>query len=355
MLAALALAHFVVDRTHPTTAGVAARVHEGLLGWDAGWYEAIARFGYGPLGRGSLRFFPLFPLAARALAFLPGVSAGAALVVLANVASLLGTALLYVLARRETGDSRLALRAAWLVSLVPPAFTLVMGYAEGMLLLFTTACFLAVRPASGTGAKPWWWVAAAAGFAAALTRPLGVLLVLPVACEAVRWWRRSERGLRWSSVVAVAAPVAGLLAYLGWAGASQGNFWAPLRVQEQAGHHGGLADPFRTLVHDASGALHRHVGTALHVPWVGLVLVLLILVWMRWPASYGAFATAVVVVALSGTNLDSFERYALSAFPLVLVGAGLTSGARVERVVLTLAAAGLVGYSLLAFLNLSVP
>ena len=29
VLGALGLAHFIVDRTHPSTAGVAARVHEG--------------------------------------------------------------------------------------------------------------------------------------------------------------------------------------------------------------------------------------------------------------------------------------------------------------------------------------
>ena len=66
-------------------------MHQGLLGWDAGWYEAIARSGYGPLGHQSLRFFPLFPLVGRALAVLPGVSAGAALVVVANVSALVAT------------------------------------------------------------------------------------------------------------------------------------------------------------------------------------------------------------------------------------------------------------------------
>ena len=49
----LGLAHFIVDRTHPSVPGTAARVHAGLLGWDAGWYETIARQGYGALGASS--------------------------------------------------------------------------------------------------------------------------------------------------------------------------------------------------------------------------------------------------------------------------------------------------------------
>ena len=59
VLGALGLAHFIVDRTHPSTPGVAARVHAGLLGWDAGWFESIAREGYGPLWATSRCVSPL--------------------------------------------------------------------------------------------------------------------------------------------------------------------------------------------------------------------------------------------------------------------------------------------------------
>ena len=133
------------------------------------------------------------------------------------------------------------------------------------------------------------------------------------------------------------------------------NFLLPLRVQTSAGLHGGLSDPATTLVHDAKGVLHHHFGTALHVPWILLVLVLVVLALRRFPASYGVFAAGVVLAALSGTNLDSFERYALSAFPLVMAASTLTGRREVERAVLALSAAGMVVYALLAFLNISVP
>jgi hypothetical protein len=58
---------------------------------------------------------------------------------------------------------------------------------------------------------------------------------------------------------------------------------------------------------------------------------------------------------VSGANLDSFERYALSAFPLSIAAALLLTQSQVERLVLTLLSAGLAGYAVLAFLNLSVP
>jgi hypothetical protein len=117
-----------------------------------------------------------------------------------------------------------------------------------------------------------------------------------------------------------------------------------------------VADPVRTLAHDASLLVHgRHLGSALHLPWVVLAVVLLGVTVLRWPAAYGAFAAAVLAVSLTASNLDGFERYALSAFPLVLAGATLTAGPRVERAVLALAAAGLAVYAMLAFTNLYVP
>ncbi len=353
VLGALGLAHFVVDRTHPSTAGVGARVHEGLLGWDAGYYETIARVGYHPLGKEGLRFFPALPLLTHALAWLPGVDDGAALLVISNVAAFVATVLLFALARRETGDPALARRAIWFLSLSPAAFVLVMGYAESTLLCLSLGCFLALRP--GPASRPNFALAALLGFAAALTRPIGVLLALVVAVELVRWWIRLGRPQRLAGLVAVGTPLLGLAGFGIWAHHEVGDFWAPLGVQLESTHHGGLSDPFVTLVHDARGVLHHHVGTALHVPWVIIALVLLIVCWRRLPASHTVFAGAILAVAVAGTNLDSFERYALSAFPLAIAAAVLCRGPRTERVVLVLLPAVLAGYALLAFLNISVP
>jgi hypothetical protein len=296
-----------------------------------------------------LRFFPLVPGLARAVSYLPGVGVGAALVIVANLSALAGAALLAVLVRRETGDDRLGSRAAWLVCLAPPAFTQVMGYAEGTLLALGVGTVLALRRRS------WGW-AAGLGLAAGLTRPIGVLLAVPALVEAARGIRTTPWRGRLVRAVAVAGPLVGFGAFVAWVGARYGDALAPLRVQQEGNLRGGIADPVTTLAHDASLLAHgHHLGSALHLPWALLALALLAVAWRRWPACYGAFATAVLVVALTASNLDGFERYALSAFPLVLAAAGLTASRRVERVVLALAAAGLAIYALLAFTNLYVP
>jgi hypothetical protein len=348
---ALGVAHLLVTHHHLTGAA-AARVHEGLLGWDAGWYQSIAGHGYAGAGHSALRFFPLLPLLARGLSVLPGISVGAAVVAVANVSALVATAVLVLLVRVETGDERLAGRSAWLLCLAPAAFTFVMGYAEATLLALAAGTFIALRT------RHWAW-AALLGAAAGLTRPLGALLLVPAALEAGRgWrgWRGTSSGPRLARVAAVAGPVVGTAAFLGWVGWRYGDGLAPLRLQEESGHHGRLVDPLITLGHDASFLVHgRHLGEALHLPWVLLVLALLVVSFRFWPASYGFFAAAVLAVALTGSNLDSFERYALSAFPLVLAAATVTAGRRVFPLVLVLSSSALFGYALLAFANRYVP
>jgi hypothetical protein len=97
------------------------------------------------------------------------------------------------------------------------------------------------------------------------------------------------------------------------------------------------------------------LGSALHIPWVVLCLALLVLAYRRLPASYAAFATVVLAVSLTSSNLDSFERYALGAFPLVIAASTLTARRRVEIIVLVLAGAAMAGYTLAALFGLVVP
>ena len=91
--------------------------------------------------------------------------------------------------------------------------------------------------------------------------------------------------------------------------------------------------------------LHHHVGTALHAPWVLLALAMLAVRWRRLPAKLHALRRGVLATALAGANLDSFERYALSAFPLTIAAAVVLTESQLERAVLALLSAGLAGYA----------
>jgi hypothetical protein len=62
-----------------------------------------------------------------------------------------------------------------------------------------------------------------------------------------------------------------------------------------------------------------------------------------------------VIVAVSANNLNSLERYGLSAFPLLLALAALTWRRRVEWLALAVCGGGMVSMAALAWLGVYVP
>jgi hypothetical protein len=317
------------------------RLQASLLGWDAGWYRDIAQGGYNAVPREGLRFFPLFPLVSRGVALFPGVSAAAAVVLLANAFALALGFALHALAMHERADEAFARRACWLVYLVPPAFVLVMGYAEAMFMTGAVLVLLTLRQ------RRWWW-AAGIGFFVGLTRPVGILLAVPALLEAIR--TRDRRG-----AAAVVGPVAGFVTYLWWAESRTHEFLYPVRVQEESARRGGYVDPFRAIGHAARETFSGHLSGGIHAVSAVIFIGLLVVIVRRWPLSFALYTAAALLVALSSRNLDSLERYGLATIPFVLAGADLIADETVERTVLVLAAAGLVVASVLAFCAVMVP
>jgi hypothetical protein len=348
-LFALGLAKYEVKHFHITESKAVLESHDGLLGSDAGWYQTIAAHGYGALPRSATRFFPLLPLLDRGLHDITLLTVGVASLLITNLAALLLGMGIYALVRSEWHDTLLARRAVWLIMLAPPAFVFVMGYSEALLVLLAVVFFLAIR--RGT----WWW-AALFGYLAGTARPIGCLLVVPAVIEVLRTWP-SAGWRRWpGKVAAIVSSVAGTVTYLGLIRSTSGGFLQPLKVQQQQAHHGALTDPVSTIYHSLTALAHgHHIGDALHVPWIAVAAVLIVLAFWRLPVSYGAFALCVVAIALSGSNLDSFERYALSAFPLVIAASTLLRSTRVATVIYVLSGAAMALYAVLAFQGAYVP
>ncbi|MGH9172177.1 MAG: hypothetical protein ACRD0Z_15115 [Acidimicrobiales bacterium] len=348
VVAALVVARLVADRPGASASSRGA-ARSGLLAWDAQWYERIAAVGYGGAGREALRFFPLLPLAARALALAPGIGDGTALLIIANAAAFVALALLYLLARYETKDEQAARRAPWFLALFPAGFVLVMGYAGSLLLVTSLVMFLCLR----TGRFAW---AGLAGLLAGLCRPVGLLLAVPALVEAARGYGGTMGGDRLRRTVAVIGAPAGTAVYLTWSKVHDGSFLLPFREQVSPANRGGIADPLATIERDLSDLVHlRHIGTGLHAPWALVLVLLALVVLRRWPACYGAYAVVTLAVALTAPNLTSLERYGLGCFPFILAITSLTGRPAVRWTVLAVSTALLVGYSMLAFLGSYVP
>ncbi|CAB5016684.1 MAG: hypothetical protein F2894_05385 [Actinobacteria bacterium] len=354
VLLALAAARYIFAEI-----GAAPRppaLSQGLFAWDAAFYRDIAAGGYNAVAHSGLRFFAGLPLMARFLGA-PIGQVGPVLIIIVNLASLLYAGLLNRLVIEETGDSALARRAIWLGLLAPPALVFVFGYAEALLALCAVLVFLNARNAR------WGWVIVA-GFLAGIMRPTGFLLSLPVAIfvwQSLRGERLQGDTTKKTSLalgaLGTASPVLGICSYLAWSKIAGYGLWEPLQIQSSTNLRGGFVWPWTSL----NGAINSlssgdRLGSGLHVVWAFVAVICVIASALKLSAAYTLWAAASIAVALCAPNLDSFERYALVTFP-VIIGAGvLTSRPKdLFRGVIAVSSAGLFGSSILVFFGRLVP
>ncbi len=340
-VAALAIADRLLPGARPTA------LTEGLVAWDGTWYRDIAAHGYSALPLEGLRFFPLFPMIGRGLGILFLGRVDLALVVVANLCSFAVLVVLRRLLRRESVDDQTVDRTIWFFVLFPGAFVLAWAYAEAIWLLAAITLFLAIRTRR-------WLLASLMGFIAGLSRPLGVVLALPVLIELMRNWGSVSRRERAFGLLSVASPLLGTGTYMLWVHAEFGDAWLPFSVQSDL--RGTSMNPLSRLWEGASQMLGpERLGDGLHIPFAIGFLVLLVVVLRRLPISYGAFTACVLLTSLATENLNSLERYGLNAFPIVIALALVCHRSEIDNGVRVALSGGFVALASMAWLGAYVP
>lgn len=312
--------------------------------YDAHTYQLIAGHGY---SAGLVRYFPLFPLAIRGLSrVLPLGPPGAALLV-SNVAALGYATLLWFLIRSDIEPrlpgtkASIADATVWLTILAPVGFVLVLGYSEALFGLLAVLVFLLLRR------RHFAW-AVIPGILVGLSRPVGLLLAVPAAVEALRAWRGTRLTTRAWATLAALAPVAGCAGYLAWVASTYGNPMLPFTDQVHGPRASLFADPLAPLHHSVVALLHAtDPVTILHLPVVLIFVALLGVSARRLPLSYTAFAGVMLAAALTARTLDSLERYCYSDFPLIIALALSTRRRTATLLAVSISAGLLVFYSVL--------
>ena len=287
-------------------------IFESFSRWDSLHYLDIAWNGYRVSDPSSPAFFPLFPVVVRLVgeatrfADPPGLYAMA--VVVANVALFVAAVELVQLARLDFDDAT-ASRAGWYLLVFPTSFFLSAAYGESLFLALSLGAILAGRRGS-------WWQAGILGGLAALTRPFGVLIILPLAIEA--WEQRAERPLWRSALTMTPIPLAllGYMAYLAY------QFGDPMAfLNAQSGWDRSLMAPWDTISRFLDGPFELNSGPHSLVDFAFMLLaaVLAIASWKVLRRSYAAYITALVVFPLLTGSLVSYPRFVLTYFPMFLV------------------------------------
>lgn len=319
----------------------------GLLGWDATWYRDLSDQGYQQLPQESLRFFPALPLLVRLLSFpIPG-SEGVVLLLVCNACALLALVVVQRLVTELGYSDQVAARTAWVVALAPSSYTSVMGYTEPVYLLLLAVALLALL-------RDHWATYAGVALVAGGLRPTGILLVVPALVVAAQQVHGNPRLAIRALLAAAAAPV-GMASYLLWCRIVVGDGFAPFHVQARANLRGGLfVNTLPAIGHGISSC--GTDGAGLHVLWAALCLVLLGLCVRRLPLPISAFAAASLVLALTARDLSSFERYAASTLPLLIVVATVLPADRRRVLAVAGAAFGvLVTYATMTFVGTFTP
>jgi len=284
--------------------------------WDTIWYTKIALEGYAADLRAV--FSPLYPLLIHLVTLLSDGNAVAAALFIASAAALASYILLYQLAR-EFFDEPRARRALLFLAAFPTAFFLFAAYSESLFLACALGAFLCARH------KRWLW-AGVLGACAAMTRPQGILFVLPLTVEFFSQYRvREISGKQAWTLLLVAG---GGIVHLVWLTL---QFETPLVwLQAQNVWHRAV------LPWNALGEAWRAVFTAASPlealvsfmdPFFALVFLgALVWSWRNLPPSMTVYMATIVIPPLFVLTtyaerypLTAMARYVLVAFPFFLL------------------------------------
>jgi hypothetical protein len=274
----------------------------GLVARDGTHYLAIASDGYRTPQ--SWAFFPLYPMAARALGPLVGGAPRAGLI-LALVASLGCCALLYRMTAASQGQGAAA-RAVALFLAFPTHFFFGAFYTEALFFAFVVSAMMA-------GANDRWVPAAVSGALAAATRSSGILLVPALAIASLhrRRWRTIDARLAWLALVPAATA-----AFFGAGFFATGQWAAPLAAQAAWGRK--TTFPLLTIAQAAQDLrlhpldLQRDVDVAAVL--AGFVLAARSL--RRVDAAQSVYFLLALLLPLSSGLVHSMARY-LAGIPAV--------------------------------------
>jgi hypothetical protein len=302
-------------------------------------------------------FYPGYPLL---VGVLGRVLAGSYLVA-ANVVSLVATAAglagVHRLAETTGADDGTARRVLVAAAVFPSAFFLLAPYSEAVFVAASVWALVAARQRR-------WALAAVAAAVAGVSRNVGVLLVFPLALEAIGAWRRTGGGwsaggwsaLRGPLVATAAAPAAGAV-YLAFGLLRWGTPLAPLQVQ--SGWQRQLSAPWSSLADAVRFATDTPGAYATGYHSLDLLVALPVLAAVGWllvrgPASLAVYSLAHVAVWLlypfPSRPLMSTPRFALAVVPIFLAFAAWTRSRTAETVWVATSAA-LLGVHALLFVT----
>jgi hypothetical protein len=320
---------------------------ETFAAWDSGWYFGIAQRGYyfDPDGQSSIPFFPLYPLLMRIAAWPFGGtdrSLWLAGIVISYVSFFVALVLLHRLTERFVGTREAARRTVLYVAVFPFSYFFSRVYTESLFLLVTVAAVYAAFSSR-------WRLAGFFGALAALTRPNGLLIIVPLGILALQTGASWRERLRHVSPLIAVPSALGL--YCCYVYSLTGDAFAWLDAQKHWGYSIGNR-PWATLqqlletletrgIYSYLVAEREGIYASLHASVALTFIALTPSVFSRLGIALGSYVAVSLLVPLSGNALEGLGRYAATMFPVFILLGTITSQ-RFHDVLLIVGSLGLV-------------
>lgn len=299
--------------------------------YDAGWYHGIAKDGYAWVegGRSNLAFFPVYPLAMRAVgSVLGGLPSHLYFggIAVSWLASVIGMLMLYRLARLDL-DRPAAERSVLFALLHPGAFFFGVVYTESTYLMLAVTAMYGFR----TGR---WWMGGLAGALLTATRVTGIMLLPALAWAAWRSARDTRVASWWPPMLAVCAVPLGLVAFSAYCYALSGNplEWMASITRWNYTPGGHPFSALGSLVTELSTRPYAYITRHAAAPYdtlnglfALLTLALTPLVWWRFGVAYALVIVCSLVLPLSSGQYEGLTRYTAVLFPVALLLGGIRS------------------------------
>lgn len=322
--------------------------------WDALWFLRIAVEGYDDSTL-SAAFFPLYPVLVRGVSSAIGASPLGAALLVTHVAFLGALVVVFELTR-DIFDRKFAQRTVLYMAIFPTAYFFVAPYTESLFVLLSAGAFLAARR------RHWEW-AGACGALASGTRSIGLILVVPLAIEAITQWRRSAPddsgakrhlfiALAWSSFVAV-----GTASYLFFWQRFNGDWSTP--ISDQGGwlrEFSFVWSSFLKGTQEAARFIGQYAGGYHQLDWILVTVALAAVIWLvrKVSPTYWVYAVLSLLVPLSfvfeGRPFMSMPRFILPVFPIFWAFAMFAERFKAHEFIVAVSAAGL-GIMTVLFVN----
>lgn len=293
-----------------------------LSPYDGPQYLNIAYNGYVKMAEKDSKiyaFFPLYPLLIRIFAPLTNNNYTVAGLLISFVAHLLGIVYFYKLILLDDKE-KIALNSVKYFLIYPAAIFFLAVYTEALFFLLSILVFYFIR-------KKYWWLAGLFGFLAAMTRPPGILLIVPFAIEYFIYLKDIKiRGIvdffqrsKGSFLAALLIP-AGLLTYFYYIYLTTGDFFFYFEALNYWGKGDiGFLNAIRSLYNHVlifhSLSLHNFHSSKIDVVF-GLFFLLLIPTMVKYlRPSYWIYGFLLLALPLSSGDTMSLTRYLAVSFP----------------------------------------